>query len=226
MAYGKRKMYRRKTLRRTRRAGRSWYNRKYSAMDMGKMALSQIWKLKGLVNSELYKLDTVYANGVIGQGSVVSLHPIAIGDGDNQRTGNSVFVRSWNFKGLLGHNALGNLNQTVRLSVVMDTQQIGDTAPAYTDIYESASPYAHLQSNTVGRFKVLFSRTYTLDAAQALTRLVNINLPMRHHVRFNGSASTDIQKGGLYFCISSDETGAAGLFPYIQGESRLSYHDN
>lgn len=187
-------------------------------------AARQIWKLKGLVNSEMYKLDTAWATSAITQGSTSHRTGVAQGDGDGERTGNSIFVRAYNFKGIITRNSSGASIQTVRISLIIDTQQVGDTNPSYTDIYESVSPFAHLNSNTVGRYKVLWTQTYVLDSVQRPFALVNINLPMRHHVRFNGTSASDIQRGGIYMCFATDEPGVNQ--PSIAGEHRLSYHDN
>lgn len=184
----------------------------------------QVWKLKGLVNSEMYKLDQVWSPGALTNGLVSSRVGITVGDGDSDRTGNSVFARAYNFSGSLTHNASGSNNQVVRISIVIDQQQISDTAPSYTDIYESVSPYAHLNSATVGRFKVIFSQIYVVNNYDKNLAMVRINLPMRHHVRYNGTTSADIQKGGIYFCVGCDEPTANT--PVLAGEHRLSYHDN
>lgn len=224
MAYKRRRTTRRPMKRRRgfkrRRTGWGGY------LKTGMSLARQVWKLKGLVNSEMYKLDTVWAPAAMTNGFCSLIPKIAIGDGDSDRTGNSVFVRAFNFKGQLTHNAAGVNNQVVRVSVIIDQQQIGDTSPSYTDIYESVSPYAHLNSVTVGRFKVLWTQTYVVNNYDKNLALININLPMRHHVRYNGSATTDIQRGGLYICASCDEVGTADKFPTIAGEHRVSYHDN
>jgi len=223
-SYAKKPFYSRRKFPRTRKG--AWYNKRYSAIDMGKMALSQIWKLKGLVNSEMYKLDTAISGQNIDGASPYITHLTAVGqgDGDNQRSGNSIFVRSFNFKGAISRTASGDAAQVIRLSVIQDIQQVSDTTPTVTDVYEGTSPYAHLNSATVGRYKVLWSRTYTLDTANRLVTAVQINLPMRHHVRYNGTGTTDVQKGGLYMIASSSQ--ATNHFPAINGEYRLSYHDN
>lgn len=203
---------------------KSLWSRAYNARFSMKDITREIWRLKGLVNSEMYKLDTAWSSVAMTTGAVSNVVGVAQGDGDNQRSGNSIFVRNYNFKGSIVHNAAGSNTQFVRVSVVMDTQQVGDTNPAYTDIYESASPYAHLNSNTVGRFKVLYSRIITVNNNDKTSSLVSINLPMRHHVRYNGTAGTDLQKGGIFFCSSVDEPTAN--MPTISGEHRTSYHDN
>ncbi|WP_187716123.1 hypothetical protein [Listeria monocytogenes] len=153
----------------------------------------------------------------------VLLSPVPQGDGPTDRTANSIFVRALNIKGQIVANELGSAVQFVRIVIVMDTQQIGDTSPSFTDLYQSSDYNAHVNINTAGRFKILFSRVYGVDITHMLSRQLMVNIPMRHHIRFNGTASTDIQKGGLYIFASSNSPSNG---PYLRYESRLSYHDN
>lgn len=224
--YGRRRRPMR--FRRRGRAGRGGAWRRFGAKagSLAYAAWRGVQKIRGLVNSELFKFDSTFTASNITQETplVQPLHGIAQGDGDNARTGNSIYCRAWNLKGILYRSTSGDQSQQVRFSVVMDTQQVGDTAPAYTDIYEQALPWAHLNSNTVGRFKILWTRTYTLDVVKSLSVPININIPMRHHVRYNGVNGTDVQKGGLYLCAVSSQ-GSAN-YPILTGEYRLSYHDN
>lgn len=201
---------------------RPWYKKKYSAMDAGRYALSQIWKLKGLVNVEKKKLDTISTGSAISNsGTIVHLSAIAQGDGDNNRSGNSVYARSLNLKGTLSMHGSAS-NTFVRMSLVMDTQQIADTSPSFTDIYENSDINSHLNNTTVGRFKVLCSRTYNLSVTNT-NKILYINKAMRHHIRYNGSASTDQQKGALYLVFVSNE---ATNTPNVNYEARLTYIDN
>lgn len=218
--YGRRK----KMYRRTRKAV-PWYARKYNVRDLARKAWQGVWKLKGLVNSEMLKKDVTESGTPVTTAGAysVNLSPIAQGDGPSDRTGNSVFARSLNIKGQIIFNASGSTTQFMRVAVVLDTQQVGDTSPAYTDLYSSAAYNAHVNVNTAGRFKILYSKTIETDSVNNLARPLLINIPMRHHIRFNGTASTDIQKGGIYILASGSE---ATNGPYIRYESRLSYHDN
>lgn len=215
---------RKKPYRKTRKAV-PWYSRKYTAMSLAKKAWAGVWKLKGLVNSELLKKDVAESGTPVTSAGVYSvlLSPIAQGDGNVDRTGNSVFARALNIKGNIVYNSSGNTTQFMRIAVVLDTQQIGDTSPSYTDLYQSADYNSHVNRSTAGRFKILYSKVHQVDTVNNLSRPLNINIPMRHHIRFNGTASTDIQKGGIYILASSSE-GTNG--PYIRYDSRLSYHDN
>lgn len=192
-------------------------------LKTGMSLAKQVWKLKGLVNSELYKLDSTSAFSATNAGTQIQpLVGIGQGDGDGQRTGNSVFVRSFNSKSYVTWNPAGDPVQSVMVALVMDSQQIGDTAPGWTDVFTSASINSHLNPVTVGRFKVLYRQLIHLDVNRPRVN-VPINKPMRHHVRFNGSAGTDIQKGGLYLMWIST---TAANHPTVTTDHRICYHDN
>lgn len=221
MAFKRFKRFRRATRRKGRGGG--FFNKKYSISQMASSALRGVSYLRGLVNAEMYKLDTPFTGGV-GGGSLTSVIALAQGDGAGARTGNSVFVRSINWKGSVSRTTAGNAVQVIRFGILMDTQQIGDTTPTYTDVYGADNPYAHLNANTVGRYKILSTKTVILDTVQKLGVPFEINLPMKHHVRYNGTASTDVQRGGLYIFACSDQ--ASANYPTFLSEVRLSYHDN
>ena len=209
----------------TRRTGRKtgFFNKKYSISQMASSALRGVSYLRGLVNSEMLKLDTAFTGGV-GGGSLTSIVPLTQNDSASGRTGNSVFVRSVNWKGSVSRTTAGNAVQVIRFGVLMDTQQLGDTTPSYTDVFSADNPYCHLNASTVGRYKILSTKTVILDTVQKLGIPFEINLPMKHHIRFNGTASSDIQKGGLYIYACSDQ--ASANYPTFASEARLSYHDN
>lgn len=197
----------------------------YNAYTGARWAYRQIVKLKGLVNSEMYKKDNQDAGTFILNNNAYSVHltNIAIGDGDSDRTGNSIYVRCLNLRGQLIYNSTGTDPQFVRIALVLDKQQIADTPPTYTDVYNGADYNAHLNPDTVGRFKVLFSRTYSLDSVNAITKSVTFNKPMKHHVRYNGTTINDIQKGGLFLIACSSEPTNG---PKLIWDCRTSYHDN
>lgn len=196
-----------------------------SAWKTAKWAANAAWKLKGLVNSELKKVDyTAAGTNVTNAGTVVDLNNIGQGDTDNARNGNSLYVRSLNWKGYLARPTAGDVVQCVRLVVFMDTQQVGDTAPTLNNVLDNITPYSHLNSDTVGRFKILCNKVLTLDTAKSLSQQFEINIPMRHHIRYNGTTGTDVQKGGLYLGFLS--TQGTSNYPTISYEARLCYHDN
>lgn len=196
-----------------------------SAYNLAAKAYRGVNYVRGLVNAELFKYDVSLGPSNIAStvGNVYGLTSMAQGDGGAGRTGNSIFCRSVNVKGVLNRNAsAGTVSTNIRVTLVCDNQQIGDGTPSYTDIYSTASPFSHLNANTVGRFSILHTKTYTLNNDNESVRF-DFNKPMRMHTRFNGATGTDIQKCGLYLWVFSDATTDV---PTVTGEARLSYHDN
>lgn len=224
------KGYRRKSYRRRRYKKSSGFGGMSlsSAWKTAKWAANAAWKLKGLVNSEMLKLDTNEAGSTITTSGTYVQHLTAIaqGDSDVTRTGNSVFVRAVNIKGRSVYNAtLGAVPSFIRIMLVIDTQQVGDTSPTINGVIDTTNGgyQAHMLNTTVGRYKVLYSKIFTNDSVQNTVKSFDINIPLRHHVRFNGTASTDIQKGGIYImAISSEVTNG----PKLIFNARVSYHDN
>lgn len=225
MAYRRFRRFRRQRRQNTRSGVRqAWYNKKYSVGQMASSAMRGVSYLRGLVNSEKYKYDTSVSITSTSTGVLHSLATVAQGDGDSARTGNSIFVRNLSIQGNTSRNSSGTYpdGQIVRIMLVKDGQQIGDTAPAVTDILETASVNSFLNSDTVGRFTVLWNKKYKLDS-QNPNQLIKYNKKLWHHVRYNGTSGSDIQKGGLYLLIISNE---ATYGPAMGLQCRLSYHDN
>lgn len=224
MPFRRRSRYGRRRGRFGRRRGRfgvPWWKRKYSVGDLAHTAWRGVRYLKGLVNSETFKFDTSTTVNPSSTGAVVHLTAIAQGDGDSDRNGNSVFSRSLYIRGIMTKNASATTT-FLRVLIVRDNQQVGDGTPGVTDILESAANTAPLNSNTVGRFTVLWDRIFALDSDKLTDQFVRF-IPMRYHIRYNGSAGTDIQKGGLYLVHLSDQ---ATNTPSLNFHARVGYHDN
>jgi len=208
-----------------RRTRRTRYTTTGSALHLARQAARGVYYLKGLVNSEKFKHDVSAAGTLTNTGTVVALTGITQGDDEVERTGNSIFVRSSHTMLKIYRDvSVGNDTQLVRVALIMDMQQGSDLNPTFAGIYQINGPLNFLDLSTVGRFKVLWNRFITLDKTNQLSKVINKFYKLRHHVRYNGSASTDIQKGGLYLVMSSDQTSSG--FPSFTLEHRLSYHDN
>ena len=228
MPYGKFKKAKKFSKSRKNKVAVPWYNRKYTPKELASKALSGVKYLYGLVNSELYKFDLSNSSTSITSDAplVTHLTAIATGDGEGQRTGNSIFVRSVDLKGVLMYNSSSTVQaQTVECIILIDTQQLGDTAPAFTDVFSSAVPWAHLNASTVGRFIILGRKRIILEKNGDGAKSVNLSIPLKHHVRFNGTASSDVQKGGIYLMMVSDIATASNP-PVFNSHIRVSYHDN
>lgn len=220
-----RRNYRRKRFVRRRRAV-PWYNRKYSVSQMASKAIKGVNYLRGLVNAELKKYDVVSADDPSSSGIVIPLHDMGTGDSDSQRNGNSIFVRYVNVGGFIRHNMAATNPSQVRIMLFIDKQQVGDSVPTPSMVLETVAntqtPYSKLNSDTVGRFSILFSRIYQVNEQRPCISYF-IKKSMRHHIRYNGMLSTDVQKGGIYLLIAGPNVTNN---PRVTWNSRLSFHDN
>lgn len=213
-----------RTFRKGRRGRRrpSWYNRKYSALQLASKAWRATRYIKGLVNSEMFHKDTSFSNTIISSsGYVQPLCSIAQGDTTGARTGNSILVRNLLLR--IRWSKDGAASTTVgRFILFQDKQQVGDTTPAVTDILEAADVDSPLNLSSSGRFKVLMNKTINLTTYNPIYHKETYR-KLYTHVRYNGTGATDYQKGGLYLLFISDQPTNT---PAVDLYARLGYHDN
>lgn len=190
-----------------------------SVKNIALLAYRGVKGLRALVNSEEFVFDTGYNNTTVANTAIFTqLNNIAQGDGQSARTGNSILMKRLHRTEFT--ILTGSANAVVREILFLDKQQIADTTPTVTDILESASPYALLNKLTKYRFQILEDNFYTLSTAARPTRTMRSSKYLHKHAKYNGTASTDIEKNGLYKMIISDVAVGIG------GSYRLYYHDN
>lgn len=218
MAYGRRGMKRKRGYNRR----KPWYDKKYSAFDLGVKALKGVKAIRRLINVEKKYCDTTSSTAMSTTPVVVSLNQLATGDGPEQRDGNSIkpqylVVKTASFPST-------SAGQTeARFVIVRDTQQIADTTPAVTDVFDSADIASLRNEANKGRFQILFDRQWITTSTQSRPMLINTNVRLTGHIRFNGSAGTDIQKGGLYVMYWSNQaTNTASM----DMKCRMFFTDN
>lgn len=208
-----------------------------SVGSIAKAAWSGVKYLRTLVNSEVHKHDVAPTSQAIGTtATIIQLNAIAQGDTVSSRTGNSILAKYLAVKMSLAIHGSAT-NTVVRLIIFIDHQQIADTAPGTTDLLNSNSTLAHIQTNTVGRFEVIKDWFITLDSASraSFTTQLYKNFAGRTqrgryydsgtglHCKFNGTGSTDIQSNGIYFLMLSSE---ATNTPTLTYSARFGFHDN
>lgn len=216
MAYRRRVRFRR----RARRA--PWYRRKYNAVQLASKALRGLSYVKGLVNSEMFYNTISNTDNPTPLGTIVPLTNIAIGDSNVTRTGNSLFVRSIVMNMNCSQNASALDNTFIRMILFIDTQQVSDTSPVSGDIFATTGPNALVNLDSAGRYKFLKTWEFALST-QNPAKVIKYYKNIRHHVRYNGSAATDVQKGGIYLAlVSSQSTNVPALNYHV----RVGYHDN
>lgn len=218
MAYKKNynsKQYRRRYRRKPR------YTTMGSAAYLAKKALAGVRAIRGIVNSEKKYIDTGIVNSVNSSGAVLALTAIAQGDTNTTRNGNSILCKSVQLRGHVAFDVSTTRNISYRLFLVHDTQQVSDSSPTYSDIFSGGSQPV-LNLNHVGRFTIL--KSWSFAPSEQTQFLIDewINLG-NHHVRYNGTANTDIQKGGLYLVHVSNLTAT---LPNLVAQARVPFYDN
>lgn len=215
-------VYRRRSIRRRTRRRSVWYNRKYSTAQIARAAWKATKYIKGLVNSEMLHHDVGQdATTVLSTGTVYSLTAISNGDDAGTRTGNSILLRTLLNRIRFTKHASATTT-VVRFILLWDTQQIGDTTPAPGDILQYADVDSPLNLASSGRFKVVVNKTVALSSQMPIWHSERY-LKLYKHIRYNGSASTDIQKNGLYLLVVGDQ---ATNLPTMDWYARVGYHDN
>jgi hypothetical protein len=220
-------MYRRNFRRRNYRRKTSWYNKKYSTLQLAKKAFKGVRYLKGLVNSEMLHQDFSYGVGttITNAGFVTNITALAQNDTSSGRTGNSILLRSIYYRFKIEINSAVTSNTSVTMLLVKDKQQLSDTTPLPGEILSALRPEAMINLDYAGRFKIIKRKTFYLtpsSGGQPVKEILGYR-KIYDHVRYNGTGSADIQKNGYYLLfISSENTN----YPTIQGTTRIGYHDN
>jgi len=190
---------------------------------LAKKAWSGFKYLRGLVNVEKHKFDTAFSLPFTNTGTVSGISSIPQGDAEGTRSGNSILAKYayLNFN-CTRNSASTTVSDLIRVVVLKDSEQASDTSPTYTQIFESASPLALLNKLFVGRFTILYDKTFNLTADTPFAR-INQMVPLGFHIRFNGSSSVDYEKNGVYMVYIAD---SSANFPALVGTTRLAYYDN
>lgn len=179
--------------------------------------------IRSLINVEKFKADVSLAATLSNTAQVTSLNPIANGDGEGARTGNSILAKYLSVNFIVNRNSVSTTSaDSFRVVIVRDNEQVADTAPAYTDVFSANSIVAPLNVLNVGRFTLLLDKRFYVSYNKAQASFQQV-IPLNFHLRFNGTASTDIEKNGLWLMILDD---ASANHPSMAGNSRIAYYDN
>nr|UOF80444.1 capsid protein [Cressdnaviricota sp.] len=195
-----------------------------SVKNIAQAAWSGVKYLRTLVNSEVHKWDFTNTGTLSTTPVILNFTGIAQDDTASGRTGNSILIAYFAFRMSVTIHASAT-NSVVRCIIFKDKQQISDTAPTAADLLSiTTNPLSFYNANKVGRFQVLSDKIYTLSASGAASvRYFKFYKKLNSHMRFNGSASTDIEKGGIYALLMSDQ---ATNTPAMSYTGRIAWHDN
>ncbi len=225
------------------------YTRKYGA-KMGFQAgpkfarvNADIKYLKTVVNAEVHHHTVASANNFNSTGIVESLSKVVQGNGDVNRTGNSILPR---FQSINVHvNKFIDVNapehETIRVIVFRYWgESTGDNPIVIiNEILDSPDPLSYLNDDNVGsrgdrerRIEVHKSKLFTLDKVASTSRTwkwnIQINGPnkkVKDHMKFNNNTTQDPLSGGFYILFISDNASAMNesAFGY---NAKLNFYDN
>lgn len=222
-----------------------------SAAQVDRNLANEVAKLKRAVRKrapELKYADTLlsFPNVTDTAGSFQPLMSIAAGAGESQRIADSITVSAIDVLVRVGTTTAStgtfpNGDEAVRFAIVQDLQQISDTniLPA-TVLAQVANPHNPLMNIELGinRFKILWYSPViqTARIVSASTPVATLgplsptqaNWAFAHvkcnvKIRYNGTASGDYEKNGLYVICW---TNVAGDTIDADGFSRLTYTDS
>lgn len=210
--------------RRPRRRKRGFLDRKIS--------LRQVWSkvkyLSSMINSEVHYLDKTQAAQAAASNSSFAglLTEVVQGDGNSNRTGTSILMKSLLLRGQLNLPPTTTGPCNMRLFIVMDTNKDG-TAPTSGDILEDPTNVnSPLEKDMAGRFKILASRQYYLNNGDFEVKTFKFFINKRGagiHLKYDDS--TTEFKNQIWFVVTSDIATGSGP-PTIDYYSRFAFYDN
>jgi len=174
-------------------------------------------------------IDLAQTN-ITSSGTIQHLTAIPQGVTEVTRVGEDVMLREIIVRGRLSDLTTTGTTSVpfyYRFALVVDKQQVADTAPAVTQVVDTADPVNALPNNSHSeRFRFLWVSPLIQNNAV----LTGNQFPVCDHtwkgalkIGFNGANSTDIQKNGVYFMILTSDTGNTVDFA---GVARLMYTDS
>lgn len=185
--------------------------------------------VKGL-SPEIKYLDTsLVITDITNAGNVTHLTAVAQGDTQSTRTGNTINVKTLHWQ-LHCRCSTATNTSAFRYAIVMDKEQVGDTAPAITDVFTSNDPVVSLPSlDNLERFRMLYiSPVFDCQSIQnnstpnTIRRTTTFDWSGNIKVSYNGTAGTDIEKNGIYMLVLTDDASNTIDF---EGVCRIGYTD-
>lgn len=209
---------------RKKNAKQAWYDKKYSTIDVALKALNGVNQIRKLINVERKYHDQTATTAISTTAQVVHLSGIAQGDTVTDRDGNSIKPQYMKVN-FVCHASSAAGQSLGRILIVRDKQQEEDAAPLITDVLDSASLTSQLHYSHKQRFNILYDFGFATNnsGGDPTTFYKSFTLPMTGHIRYNGTASTDIQKSGLYLMYFGNQGTNTSSMDF---KSRLVFTDN
>lgn len=172
----------------------------------------QVKSLQRVVGNIAPELKTVEINtnvtNLTAAGSIQHVTAIQQGDDTPERTGNTIDLREIYMQSSFTVGSDAGTGVSFRIALVRDTQQINDTSPGVTDVFSSANPLIAMPNiANRERFKFLYVSPIVPIPQTTLSGTgINHKFDWKGNLKvsYNGTATTDIAKGGIYIIFLTD----------------------
>lgn len=226
--YYRKRNYRRRAPRRAaaKKSLVTWGN----AWKLAKTVAPYIAPMIGLNPEKKVKATSFNTTASYDSPIITSLVDIATGDDYNARDGRSLLFKK--ATGMLRIQAVAastEINQLVRVIVFRWND---DTTPTVSDILFNAgtgvdAPF-RMYNKWETKFSVIQEKNFLLsnDVSNGRNgKLVKINAMSNTHVKYDGTASTDVSSNNIYIMILSNILSTNSP-PQVYGEVHTFYNDN
>lgn len=205
---------------------RSTYQKYNSYAQTAVKALRIANQVRQLVNTEFHHYDAkLGSTGVTWNGAIYDLCLPAVGDGDEERTGDSIRLKNLKLQGHISYNTLGSATQTVTLMIFLDKANKYGLASDILDQGEIGTqwaPYAPKDKDNTFNTKTLWKKTFVMSDQRDFTKIFAKLDNLNWHMQFeNGTTIPNTNR--LRLLVISDTN--ANL-PALTFFSRVSFIDN
>lgn len=205
----------------------SWYDKKYSTKELASKAWTAAKYVASLVNVETKIMDTgalsIANTAFTSTGTVVYLSGCAQGTDYNNRIGNSIKAEYLN---LNMDVEVGSTNLTTTRLIIFKDRENRQSAPAVTDVLESADVKAHYNHNNLNRFTILYDDFAVLNTYKP-NRAFAINKHLGTHIYYSGTGSTSASADeGSIWMLAMSNTASGATSPTLYYDARIGFFDN
>ena len=204
--------YKRKLSRSAATAG-SYKKRRLSVAQKANAALSAVRTLKRQVETKAIGFS--FNSTISTTPSVTHLTAIAQGDGNNNRDGDHLNVKSIKLRGVLRSNGAQPNQSLVRVLIVQNMRQQPDTDASMASQFSSASIYAfNLAGVGFKNLYVHYDKVHAVPNGQEIAagtfalgrKFIDVEIRPKYPVKvsYNDTATTDIDRNGFYLIAVTD----------------------
>lgn len=164
-------------------------------------------------------------------GTISNLAQIAQGAGLVQRVGQQITAKR--LTGRYFIKVTAGPPQLTRVIIVQYKKQSSSSTPSLAKILENYaagtgsvwSPYSFTNQFNEN-FRLLYDKSHAVDPLTNSGVTREISIPLNFRIAYNGAATTDIEKNGIYMFMLSDSIAATPTKPQISYGMRLAYTDD